>query len=82
MAQDDFKKWLVGLLEWLRVIVLAALSAAVVAGFNVLTNLVLKWQVPPEVNAVLVAALAAAGKAADRTVHEDPNTQANGILPF
>jgi hypothetical protein len=77
-----FRRWLTAFLELARVIVLAAVAAAITAGLNEIIRLVANSGINSIEAAMIIAGLTAAGKAWDRTVHEDPNTKASGILPF
>jgi hypothetical protein len=80
--EPRFRRWLTAFLELARVIVLAAVAAGITAGINEIIHLVANSGMNSIEAAMIVAGLTAAGKAWDRTVHEDPNTKASGILPF
>ncbi|HEX5546838.1 MAG TPA: hypothetical protein VFX24_05465 [Ktedonobacterales bacterium] len=83
MDKDQkFRRWLTAFLELARVIVLAAVAAAITAGINEIIHLVANSGMNSIETAMIIGGLTAAGKAWDRTVHEDPNTKAKGILPF
>lgn len=66
-----------GVKEFARVVLIAAVSAALVAAqawAGLITD--------PLWNTIFVIALSAIGKAFDRFVHKNPETTAKGILPF
>lgn len=70
--------WFKGLLDGLRVVVIAAVSAALTAAIAFVTGA----HLDPTVQLLLVTFLTAIGKAWDKKIHEDPTTSSTGLLPF
>lgn len=66
-----------GVKEFFRVVVLAAVSAALTAALSYASGLH-----DPLLQLALVTALTSLGKAWDKFVHKNPETNAKGVLPF
>lgn len=71
-----------GAKEFARVVVIAAVSAAVTAGLSAATTFVTGAHLDPFTQSILLSGLTALGKAWDKKVHNDPTTDRNGIVPF
>lgn len=71
-----------GIKEFARVVLIAAVSAAVTAGLSAATTFVTGAHLDPFTQGIILSGLTGLGKAWDKKVHADLTTDRKGIVPF